>query len=256
MAEFDSPLGKKKIKSGTPMREFSVPDESENPFNVEQALKNPNMRQININEIEDFANRINQSYSEPVEPPAEQVVYSKNPYARGAIPYPNAPVPQRQAAPGPSDFEAEVQAAREYKRTGIQRLDAGAKHRLEMLLGMLRQERTVKIGEVEFVLQTLSGVDQQNTIRESSQYDGSTDVAFEMRDRGLTRAIKSIAGASLDKFVGSTDFEVKLEVVKSLGDLVLNKLNAELNILNKEVKDKLNVDTKQGVEEVMSDIKK
>lgn len=229
MTTFESPLGKKTIASGRQMREFDIPDESEEKFqefNVESAIRQPGMKKLNMDEINAFQARLNGT------PDFQQ----SNNYE--------------------ADIEREIKEAREMKKSGKEKLSVGAKKRLESLLGMTRHQREVAIGEILFVLQTLTGTQTRETIMNTSKYDGTVESPFEMRVQILARSITSIGGVDFDQFVGTADINTKMTFVESLDDFLLNRLYDDYLIMTKEAKRKYSVNTPQEAQEVINDIKK
>lgn len=226
MTTFESSLGKKKIQN-KPLREFDVPDESENEqqFNVDAAMKQPGMRQLNMNEIAAFQQKLRNSF--PDEEPADQ-----------------------------TEVEESFKQAREMKRSGKERLTEGAKRRLESLLGMTRLNRTAVIGETEFVLQTLTGKETRLAILEAAVFDGTVESPFAIRGQLLARSLIGIGGVDFDHFVGSDKIDIKLLFIEELDDIILNRLYDEYLLLNKEAKKKFGINNAQEVQEVVSDIKK
>lgn len=227
MVEFESSLGKKKVQGGRQLREFEVSDESENEqqFNVDAAMRQPGMKQLNMNEIAAFQQRLNSSFAD--EEPTNQ-----------------------------TEVEESFKQAREMKRSGKERLTEGAKRRLESLLGMTRLNRAATIGETEFVLQTLTGKETRLAIRDAAVYDGTVESPFAIRCQLLARSLIGIGGVDFNHFVGSDQIDIKLLFIEELDDIILNRLYDEYIIMTKEAKKKFGINNAQEAQEVVSDIKK
>ena len=155
-----------------------------------------------------------------------------------------------------SDTEREIRQAREMKRMGKERLGEGAKRRLEHLLGMIRHTREVPIGDVLFVMQTLTGKETRASIKGASEFDGTIESPFEIRIQLLARSITHIGGIEFEQFVGSSSVNIKLLFIEELDDNVLNKLYDEYIEMNREAKKKFSANNATEAQEVISDIKK
>lgn len=238
MTTFESPLGKKTISGGKPLREFEVPDESENTsqnfqqFDVDSAIRSPGMKQLNMQEIQAFQAKMNGA-PEFHAPPSSQF-YQQN----------------------DTDTEKEIRQAREMKRQGKERLTEGAKRRLESLLGMIRHTHEVQVGNVVFVLQTLTGKETREAIKGAAEFDGTVESPFEIRIQLLARSISYIGGVEFDQFVGSSNIDIKLLFIEELDDIVLNKLYDNYIEMNRNAKKKFSVNNAAEAQEVISDIKK
>lgn len=156
----------------------------------------------------------------------------------------------------PEDFEREVRAAREAKRTGKERLNEGAKKRIEMLVGMTRATHEFEIDENIYILQTIPSKSMRKAIKEASVFDGSIESSWEIRRQLLCRSIVQLAGVDFDQFVGSSDLEAKLECVDSLHEPILNRIYSEYNIMVKNASDRYAIKTPEVAKEVVEDLKK
>lgn len=156
----------------------------------------------------------------------------------------------------PEDFEREIRAAREAKRTGRERLNDGAKKRIEMLVGMTRTTREFDIDGNIYVLQTLRSKDMREAITTASTFDGTIGSSWEIRRQLLSRSIVQIAGVDFDQFVGSTNLDDKLECIDSLHEALLNRIYTEYNLMVKEASDKYAIKTAEIAKEVVEDLKK
>ncbi len=228
MPSFESKLGKQTVAPGRQMREFDIPDESQGnfqEFNVDNAINQPGMKRLNMDEINAFQAKLN-----------------------GA--------PNFQDQIDEPDVERQFREAREMKRAGKERLSDGAKRRLESLLGMTRHRREVDLGNFVVVLQTLTGSQSREAIMGASKFGGGIEEPFEIRIQLLSRSIISIGGVEFDQFVGSNDINTKLLFVESLDEFLLSRLHDEYLQLTAEAKKKYSVNTPTEAQEVISDIKK
>lgn len=156
-----------------------------------------------------------------------------------------------------ADIERDIQRQRAEKRSGKQRLDPGAKKRLEQLLGMTRTEKEVLLNnETLFVIQTLKSSELNEVLKEARKETMQFDWDFQMRRHNLARSIKSISNISFSDFVGSDDIEDRLYFVDQLDDFVLTRLYKEYGELSEEAKNKYGISTEEKQKEVVEDLKK
>ena len=154
-------------------------------------------------------------------------------------------------------IERDMQRSRQEKRTGRQRLDPGAKKRLEQLLGIVRTEKEVVLNEkMTFVLQTLKSGELNDVLAAARKEPNQFDFDWQLRRHNLSRSIKTIAGIKFTDFVGSEDIEDLLYFIDQLDDFVLTKLYKEYGNLSKEAQDKYGVNTDEKQKEVVEDLKK
>jgi len=227
MANFESPIGSKKIPTAGGMRTFDVPDETGYHPQMQQApAQYSQMPPIDENSIREFQARMNQQYM------ANQRVQEA------------------------SEVERELQEARALKRNNKDRLNEGAKRRLEILLGMTQLVREVKIGDNVFVLKTLTSKQIRESLDEIAKVDGTIQAPYEIRRQFLARSLTHIAGVETDQFIGSNLIENKLLFIDELDDNLLSRLYAEYVILSDESKQKYSIKNPEEVKEVMEDLKK
>ncbi len=153
------------------------------------------------------------------------------------------------------DIESEFKAAREAKRQG-DRLNEGAKKRIEILLGMTRTTRDVPVGEHTFTLQTLKSKELREAIVAASQYDGTVQSSFEIRRQYLARSLTQVAGVDIDSFLGSTDLQSKLLFIDELDEPLINHLYSEYLELIKTAREKFSVNNENDAKEIAEDLKK
>lgn len=230
MASYDSSIGKKNFTNQQPMREFEVPDESGYQQSVNPVYKNQQSQQPN------FQQSIGRTYS------TDPNQFNLN------LP----PDPKESEI---AQAEQEFRRAREERKSGKERLNEGAKKRLDILLGMTRLIREVDIEGNVFVLQTLKSKETSEAILKTAEVNGIQS-PFEARRQFLSYSLKSIAGVDFDQFIGSNVFEDKLAFIDEMDDALLNRLYNEYMILRKESQDKYEVKTEVDVKEVVEDLKK
>lgn len=225
MPNYDSPISSKKFP-GQPLREFTIPDES----GAEQDMV-PVMRH------------------------------------RGPAPHgPQAPVDtsaaiayQNRIAAAEAeeaDIERQIREAKDAKRTGKERLNDGARRRIEMLLNMTRTTREVDILGNVFMLQTLSSNEMREAIMIAAEYDNTVQSPFEIRRQLLARSLTHLAGVEISQFVGSTTLEAKLQLIDHLDESLLNRLFDEYSSLVQEAKSKFSIKNAEDVKDIVDDLKK
>ena len=218
MPKYESPLGDKQF-AGSSLKEYDIPDEEHYREQVIQPPARPRgAPQLDESMIRDFQNKFREQ--------------------------------------NPEDFEREIRAAREAKRTGKERLNEGAKKRIEMLVGMTRTTREFDIDGNIYILQTLRSKDMREAITAASVFDGTIGSSWEIRRQLLSRSIIQIAGVDFDQFVGSSNLEDKLDCIDSLHEALLNRIYTEYNLMVKEASDKYSIKTAEIAKEVVDDLKK
>jgi hypothetical protein len=214
--QFDSPIGNKKF-AGAPLRELDVPDESDHPHVASKMDEEiQNMRMQR--EHEAMAQKIQERDT--------------------------------------SEVEREIRAAREAKRTGKERLNDGAKRRIEMLIGMTRSTREANIDGNVYIFQTLKAKEMREAILAASEFDGTVQSPFEIRRQFLARSITHIAGVEFELFIGANDLETKLLFIEELDDALLNRLYDEYVLLSRDARDKYSIKTVDEAKGVTEDLKK
>jgi len=154
-------------------------------------------------------------------------------------------------------IEHDIRRQRAEKRSGKQRLDPGAKKRLEQLLGMVRCEKEVILNnDMVFVLHVLKSGELNEVMKETRKETMQFDWDYQMRRQNLARSIKSISNIPFSDFVGSEDMEDKLYFVDQLDDFVLTKLYMEYGALAEDAKNKYGLSTEEKQKEVLEDLKK
>jgi len=154
-----------------------------------------------------------------------------------------------------ASFE-EMSSLKKDKMQGIQRLDPGAKRRIEILLGAVKTTREVDIVGNSYVLRTLRTKETQDAILAVSKFDGTVSFPYEIRKQMLSRSLVSIGGVDFDQFVGSSNLEDKCNFLDELDEALCNRLYDEYLILVDEVQNKYRINSKEDAEKVAEDLKK
>ena len=163
---------------------------------------------------------------------------------------------QQQMDQDTSEIEREIRTAKEAKRTGKERLNEGAKKRIEMLIGMTRTTKSVDIEGNEFVFQSLKSKEFRDAVMAAAAFDGSIQSPFEIRRQFLTRSLTHVAGVDIEQFLGSVEFDAKLAFIDQLDEALLNRLYDEYLSLAQEAKDKFSIKTNEDASQVIEDLKK
>ena len=222
MAQYDSPLGSKKI-TGSALREFDIPDDS--------------------------------GYSEA--PTAEEIAEMRR--RAGGPPISQEVLRDFQSKfeeDDPAEVERQIRAAREARRTGKERLNDGVKRRIAMLVGMTCGTREVDIDGNIFILQTLSSKDMREAIMRAAEFDGTVESPFEIRKQLLARSLTQVAGVEIAQFVGSNDLEARMSFIDEQHEALLNRLYGEYLSLTEEVKKKYSIKDAADAKELAEDLKK
>lgn len=222
MPSFDSPLGNKKFGNSN-LREVDVSDESE--FD-QKNIVNPVVRR-----------------RESMPPLNEESIQSLQ-------------AKLREFEKSPDEIEREIKEARRAKITGKERLNEGAKKRLEILLNMTRVSHTANIDGNTFTFQPIPSKFMREAIMAASEYDGTVQSPFEIRRQFLARSIVQIADVDFEQFVGSNSLESKLALLDELDESILNRLYHEYLEMMKKSKEKYSIKTESDAKGVIDDLKK
>jgi len=229
MAEFRSPIGNKQIK-GTPMKDFTVPDET------------------------GFQQPAQQQYRQPG--PQETQHPPFDPQAMREFQQSMQPQPQQFQVKELSEVEQQIITAKKAQREGKQRLSDGAKRRIEMLIGMTRLTREVTISENIYKLQSLSSKELRDALTATAEFDGTVAFIFETRRQLLARSLVTVAGVDISQFLNSYELEDRLDFIEEMDHALLVRLYNEYTEMNKDAQDKYSLKTEAQVKEVLEDLKK
>jgi hypothetical protein len=156
-----------------------------------------------------------------------------------------------------AEFEARVKESKEFKHSGKERLNDGAKRRIEMLIGMTRTTREVDLSEGNvFILQTLKSKEMREAIRIAAEFDGTVQSPFEIRRQLLARSLTQVAGVEVSQFVGSNSLDAKLILIDDLDESLLNRLFDEYQKMVYDARDKFAIKDASDAEQVVEDLKK
>lgn len=156
----------------------------------------------------------------------------------------------------PAEIERQIRAAKEARRLGKEKLNDGAKRRIEILLGMTRTTHKADINGTPFIFQSLKAKEMRDAIIAASEYDGTVQSPFEIRKQFLARSIVGIADVDIEQFIGSNTLESKLLFIEELDDALLTRLYDEYLTLAKEAREKFTIKTQEDAKEVVEDLKK
>jgi hypothetical protein len=225
MAGYDSPIGKKQFQ-GQPFKQVTIPDESGGPPPNQVRPQDYPAPQFDPQALREFNARMN-------------------------------PQPEyQQMQDNQSEVERQFREAREAKVSGHERLNDGAKRRIEILLGMTRHTRSFQIGSNTFTLRTLRSDELEEAVVAATNFDGTVRSPFVIRKQLLVRSLVQIAGADADQFFGSSDIDAKLEGLGKFDHYLLGRLYDEYLSMVKEAQEKYAIQTPEQAQEVMEDLKK
>jgi len=154
------------------------------------------------------------------------------------------------------EIEKKLQAAKQAKASGLDKLGVGAKNRIEALLGTFKSIREVEIDGNKYTLQGLKGKDQRAAIVKASEYDGTAHAAFEIRRQLLARALVAVNGTDLELYLGTNNIDAKLDVIEEFEEPMLIKLYSEYLDMMQETQNKYFIKNEQDAKEVVEDLKK
>ena len=96
----------------------------------------------------------------------------------------------------------------------------------------------------------------RQAILDASQFDGTVQSPFEIRKQFLARSLVIVAGVPIDQFVGTSDFQARLDFIEEMDDQLLNRLMDEYSLLASESKQRYAIKKQEEVAEVIDDLKK
>lgn len=155
-----------------------------------------------------------------------------------------------------SQAEMEIKAARAARMQGKERLNDGAKRRIEMLIGMTRLTRTCELDGNTYSFQTLRSKDIRETYMAAAEYDGTVQFPYEIRRQLVGRSLIQIAGIEAEQFIGSNTLASRLAFVDELPESLLSRLFDEYQLLVNESTEKYSIKTEVEAQEVIEDLKK
>lgn len=155
-----------------------------------------------------------------------------------------------------SEVERDFKQARQDKARGVERLNDGARKRIEMLVGMTRGTRAADIEGKTYGLQTLKGKEMRDAIAAASEFDGTVHSPYEIRKQLLGRSVVLIAGVDIATFIGSNSLEDRLNFVEDMDDALLNRLYDEYLAMVKDARERYSIKDDADVQEVIEDLKK
>jgi predicted flavoprotein YhiN len=162
---------------------------------------------------------------------------------------------QKLQEPSVEEQEQIFKEARIAKQRG-ERLNDGAKRRVEILLEMFRSTRTVMIKGQEVVLQSLKAKEIKEATKKSFAKTYELEASLEVRSQVLARSIVSIGGVPFEELIQSNDVDQKVLFLDEMDDLFVTKLWVELQEMNESVKVEYGLAKANVIEEVVADIKK
>lgn len=141
-------------------------------------------------------------------------------------------------------------------RSNKNKLNDGAKRRIEMLIGLVQLTREVNIENNVFILRTLKSREIREVLMCVVQFDGTIQAPYEMKKQILARSLTHVAGIELDQFIGSASLDSKCAFIDELDDTLSSRLYDEYVKLSALAKEKYAINTSDDVKEVSEDLKK
>jgi hypothetical protein len=135
------------------------------------------------------------------------------------------------------------------------RLSDFAKKRIGILANLTRLEKTIKIGEYEFVVASLKTKEYKEAVVALLGLNGMEE-PFELKKQILIRFIKTIDGLTLSEIIGSNDIEDHLLFIDELEEYVTTRLYNEYILMKNEINSKYTIKNEKDAKEVVEDIKK
>ena len=262
MVEFSSPIGNKKFQ-GAPMKEVSVPDESEfAPSNRGGAPRGKNIP-FDPEAFREFQARMLQGQQQQQQQQQQQPQSQPNMYAPQQSQYPQHVTNQQyqqfsqdQDQRDFNDIEAEIREAKLARRKGRERLSEGARKRIEILIDMTRLKKTIVIDNTVFVLQNLQSKELRAAVVAAAEFDGTPQLSFETSKQLLARSLIQISNVDINEFLNSEELEDKLNFIEELPQPLYSRLYNEYVLLDNEAREKYAIKSPEDAQGVVEDLKK
>lgn len=161
-------------------------------------------------------------------------------------------------------FESTVKDAKESKSKGIYKIDPNAKKRIEILLGLYKEEKHVTFNNVTYTLQTLSLKETKEIFSHMGKLGAITNPVYDSEFQKLTlaRGIKEIEGIDFSNYLGVEEYPAdvqvsfKEQVINDMDVSVISHLMKEWASFSKEHDEKYTIKNEDTLQEVVEDIKK
>lgn len=161
---------------------------------------------------------------------------------------PSSKLPEGAVELTPEQFNA-YQEQKKKILSAQTKLSNSAKERINVLLGLGRKKKDVKVGDIVFSLRTLSDSENEKAITGSIGDD--KNYIWELRTRTLAYAIEKIDNVPLNIVLGTSNIDEIVDILKDFSEVVKTHLYEEYASLIKEVKSDL-----FSIEELQEEIKK
>ena len=193
----------------------------------------------------------------------KQINYNQQNFREFTVPDANdfEPLPQESISTSnftqsQQNFQPPMQNTSRRREQSQQDISEGARRRVEMLLGMTRQTKKIKIQETDYELRSLKSIEMRKALSEASKYDGTVQMAFELRKQVLSSSLIGIGGVDIDMFLGTSDINAKYQLIDNLDEALLIRLYDEYTKLSSETNKKYSINSMEELKEVTEDIKK
>jgi hypothetical protein len=185
------------------------------------------------------------------EMPAEQYVHSSEPVqGRRRVQAQTREESMRAAA------DARYLAEEARRNRSEDKMESGAKRRVEILLGIGRGVKNVTIDNITFSLRTLKNGEWKDAIKAVAKAELAVEQAYEMRAQILSRSIFAIDNQPIEMVIGAERFEDQIDFIQNMDEAVVSHLYDVYNKLVEENKAKFNINTTEGAQEAVEAIKK
>ena len=168
----------------------------------------------------------------------------------------NNPPPTQQSQNITAQELEQIRQQRKAKFAGTDKVSEMSRRRIELLTGIGRLTSDVDIDGTIFSIRTLKTKEAKDATMAALSVLTSAEASFEIKRQFLARSIFQIDGNDVDDVLGVSDLESKLSVIDELGELVVDKLYREFEVLRNELKNKYGLNTEAQVKEVSEDLKK
>jgi thiamine biosynthesis protein ThiC len=136
------------------------------------------------------------------------------------------------------------------------RMEVGAKKRLEILTNLGRATDIVDVEGINFSIRTLKNGEWREAVKAVSLLDLATEQAYEMRAQILARALYAIDNQPVEIVLGTDDIIHKIAFIQEMDETAVAYLYNRYTDMAAKNKAKFNLNTEEGVKEAVEEIKK
>lgn len=150
----------------------------------------------------------------------------------------------------------ELQDLKQKHKVQAARPSSEAKLRVDLLTGIGRLTKDVKVGDHTFTLQSLKARELKDVFVTCASVEEKGAYIFEMRAQTLARALLQVDGHDFGTVLGSNNLDAKLYFLDESEEFVVATLYTTYSELSQEQNDRYGVKNDSDVKKIIEDVKK